>query len=54
VDSLRLGAVDEKLKPKIKDLVPWGLENIEYVGLVGDDPLELEINEGNKQKKGGD
>ena len=45
-----LGAGDEKLKRKTKDLVPWGLEDIEYVGLAGGNPLELEINEGNKQK----
>jgi hypothetical protein len=43
-----LGASNEKLKRKTKDLISWGLENIEYIGLAGDNPLELEINKGNK------
>jgi hypothetical protein len=30
-----LGAVDEGWEPAIKDLVPWGLENIGYHGLTG-------------------
>lgn len=34
-----LGAVDEGSEPAIKDLVPWGLENIEYLGLAGDNLL---------------
>lgn len=46
-----LGAVDEKLMPKVKDLVPWRLEDIQYVGLAGDNPLESEINEGKRYKK---
>jgi hypothetical protein len=36
-----LGAVDDGLKPAIKDLVPWGIENIEYIGLAGDNPLAI-------------
>lgn len=48
-----LGAIDEKLKPKIKDLVPWGLENIEYVGLAGDNPLASNTNKSDKPKNGG-
>ena len=43
-----LGANNEKLKQKTKDIVPWELENIKYVGLMGGNSLELEINEGNK------
>jgi hypothetical protein len=46
-----LGAVDEKLIPKVKDLVAWSLGKIEYVGLAGDNPLELAINEGKKHKE---
>jgi hypothetical protein len=34
-----LGAVDERWKPAIKDLVPCGLEHIKYLGLAGDNPL---------------
>jgi hypothetical protein len=34
-----LGAVDERLKSKIKDLVLLGLENIKYVGLRRDSLL---------------
>jgi hypothetical protein len=45
-----LGAVDEKLMAKVKDLVPWKTENVKYVGLAGDNPLEFEINEGKKHK----
>jgi hypothetical protein len=36
-----LGAVDERWKPVIKDLVPRGLENIKYLGLAGDNPLAI-------------
>ena len=46
-----LGAVDEKLMPKVKYLIPWSLEDIQYVGLAGDNPLELEINEGKNHRK---
>jgi hypothetical protein len=46
-----LGAVDEKLMPKVKDLIPWSLEDIQYFGLAGDNPLELEINEGKRLRK---
>jgi hypothetical protein len=34
-----LGAVDEEWEPAIKDLVPCGLENIEYHRLAGSNPL---------------
>jgi hypothetical protein len=34
-----LGAVEEGSEPAIKDLAPRGLENIEYYGLAGDNPL---------------
>ncbi|KAF8863302.1 hypothetical protein BDZ45DRAFT_670270 [Acephala macrosclerotiorum] len=34
-----LGAADEEWEPEIKDLVPWGLENIEYHGLARSNPL---------------
>jgi hypothetical protein len=56
-----LGAVDEELKPKIKYLVPWLLEDVKYRGLAKDDPLarnlpglkniEIELN---AQENGGD
>jgi hypothetical protein len=46
-----LGAVDGKLMPKVKDLVPWKVENVKYVGLAGDNPLEFEINDGKKHRK---
>ena len=39
-----LGAVDEGLKPAIKDLVPWRLENIKYLGLARDNPLATTFN----------
>jgi len=39
-----LGAADEGLKPAIKDLVPWRLENIKYLGLAGDNPLATTFN----------
>jgi hypothetical protein len=35
VSMIWLGAVDEAWEPTIKDLVRWGLENIEYDGLAG-------------------
>ena len=34
-----LGAINERWKPAIKDLVPCGLEHIKYLGLAGDNPL---------------
>jgi hypothetical protein len=37
--------------PKVKDLIPWSLEDIQYFGLAGDNPLELEINEGKRLRK---
>jgi hypothetical protein len=46
-----LGAVDERLKPVIKDLVPWGFENIEYLGLAKDNPLTTGINQSGRIKK---
>lgn len=36
-----LGAVDERWKPAIKDLVPCGLEHIKYLGLAGENPLAI-------------
>lgn len=50
--TIWLGAVDEGLKPKVKELVPWDLENIEYFGLVGDNPLETDFNGSDKATKG--
>jgi hypothetical protein len=46
-----LGAVDKGLKPAIKDLVPWELEDIKYLGLAGDNPLAVNINGGGGAKK---
>lgn len=46
-----LGAVDEGLKPAIKDLVPWGLKNIKYLGLAGDNPLATNFNGRDGAKK---
>ena len=34
-----LGAINERWKPAIKDLVPCGLEHIKYLRLAGDNPL---------------
>jgi hypothetical protein len=46
-----LGAVDERRKPKIKDLVPWRLENIEYLGLAKDNPLAIDLKKTGRTKK---
>ncbi|KAF8850023.1 hypothetical protein BDZ45DRAFT_680085 [Acephala macrosclerotiorum] len=48
-----LGAVDEGWEPAIKDLVPWGLENIEYHGLAGGSPLATNFKGRYGTKKGG-
>lgn len=37
--TIWLGAIDRSLKPAVKDLVPWGLEYIRYVGLATDNPF---------------
>ncbi|KAF4631730.1 hypothetical protein G7Y89_g6401 [Cudoniella acicularis] len=47
-----LGAVDDGLKPLIKDLFPWGIENVEYIGLAGDNPLAINFNGSDKAMKG--
>lgn len=36
-----LRAIDKRQKPAIKDLVPYGLEHIKYLGLAGDNPLAI-------------
>ena len=46
-----LGAIDEGLKPAVKDLVPWGLENVKYLGLAGDNPLAINFNGGDEAKE---
>ena len=48
-----LGAIDadKTLKPKIKDLVPWGLENIKYLGLSTANPLATNFNGRDRTKK---
>jgi hypothetical protein len=48
-----LGDVDEGLKPAIKDLVPWELENIEYLRLAGDNLLATNFNGGDGTEKRG-
>lgn len=45
-----LEAVDERLNPEIKDLVPWGREHIRYLGLAGDHPLATDFNGSNGMK----
>jgi hypothetical protein len=39
------------MKPAIKDLVPWGLKHIRYLGLVGDNSLTTNFNGSNGIKK---
>lgn len=46
-----LGAVDGALKPAIRDLVPWGLENVKYLGVAGDNPLATNVNGRDGTKK---
>jgi hypothetical protein len=48
-----LGAADEGWEPAIKDLVPWGLENIEYHGLTGHNPLATKFKGRDGTKKRG-
>jgi hypothetical protein len=49
-----LGAVEEGREPAIKDLIPWELENIEYHGLAGDNPLATNFKGRDGTKKRGD
>lgn len=46
-----LGAVDEGLKPVIRDLAPWGLDN-QYAGLAGDNPLAINFHGSGGAKTG--
>jgi hypothetical protein len=47
-----LGA-DEGWEPAIKDLVPWGLENIDYHGLTGHNTLATNFKGTDRTKKRG-
>jgi hypothetical protein len=49
-----LGAVDGELKSKTKDLVPWKLGKIQYIGLATDNPLATDINKSSARKKSGE
>ena len=40
---IRLRTVDERLKPKIKDPVPWALEKVKYAGLRRDNLLAIDL-----------
>lgn len=48
-----LGAVDEGLRSKTKDLVPWKLGSIQYIGLATDNPLMIDIksNKPNRRER---
>ena len=49
--TIWIAAVDEGLKPEVKDRVPWDSENIDYFGLVGGGPLETNFNGSEKATK---
>jgi hypothetical protein len=48
-----LGAVGGELKSKTKDLVPWKLGKIQYIGLATDNPLLTDINKSDEPKRSG-
>jgi hypothetical protein len=44
-------AVDEGSEPAINNVVPWGLENIEYHGLAGDNLLVTKFKDRDGTKR---
>jgi hypothetical protein len=47
----RLGDVGPELKSMTKDLVPWKLGKIQYIGLATDNTLLTDINKSDKPKR---
>jgi hypothetical protein len=44
-----LGAVGGQLKSKTKDLVPWKLGKVQYIGLATDNPLATDIDKSDER-----